>query len=174
MATALLIMMVLALLVVRPAPAAMASCVTSHPPRSPYAFVGTVIDTDANDRIATVVTDDGTRVTVDGLQAGGRFFNSISEVDRRFAVGARYEFHPLNGKSPYRDNSCTATRKLAGPAVPPLPAAPKWLPAWLPVDEQAGPLGYALVVSPVIAVLVAGGLLGRRAWRRRHRDLRSG
>jgi hypothetical protein len=173
MAPALMIMMVLTLVMVRPAPAAVASCATSHPPRSPYAFVGTVIDTDANDRIATVVKDDGARVTVDGLAAGGRFFNSISEVDRRFAVGGRYEFHPLNGSSPYRDNVCTATRQLAGPPVPPLPVAGQWLPAWLPVDEQAGPIGYTLVVLPVIAVLVAGGLLGRRAWRRRGVDQRS-
>jgi hypothetical protein len=42
------------------------------------------------------------------------------------------------------------------------------------VDEQAGPIGYALVVLPAFLVLVAGGFLGRWVRRRRRLDRPSG
>lgn len=142
------------------APTAIASC-AGPAPESPHAFRGTVIDTSEEDRIATVITDEGTRVTVLGTQDTSWFSESFSSTDRRYALGGRYEFHPTNATAPYRDNSCTATHKLAGPDVQPLESSREFLPGWLPVDEQAGPVGYAMFFGPVVAAGVGLALLAR-------------
>ena len=102
---------------------AYSSCATDAPEASPYAFIGTVIGTERKDRIAKVITDNGERVTVVGTQGGSWFSESYSSTDRRYALGGRYEFHPLNAESPYRDNRCTATEQLAGPRLRPVAAA---------------------------------------------------
>lgn len=138
---------------------ALASC-AGPPEPSPYAFTATVIKTEEHGRVATVVTDAGRQVQVFGTQDASWFSNSYSSVDRRFALGARYEFHPLNDQTPYRDNSCTATRQLAGPELTPDEGSVQYLPSWLPVDEQAGPVGYLLfgVAAALPVALVAGAL----------------
>ena len=148
------------------APPAAASCATAPGP-SPYAFVGTVIATSQGDRVVQVVTDGGATVTV--LGTTGRSDNAFTSVDRRYALGGRYEFHPLNDESPYSDNSCTATRQLSGPSLSAIPPQVNKgvLPAWLPVDEQAGPLGYLLFFGPIalgLGVLIVGlrGLVRRQ------------
>ena len=145
---------------------AYASCVTDAPEASPYAFIGTVIGTERKDRIAMVITDNGERVTVLGTQGGSWFSESFSSTDRRYALGGRYEFHPLNAESPYRDNRCTATQQLAGPRLRPLPPPNDFLPDWLPVDEQAGLVGYLLFFGPVAAGVVLLVVVGRKAHRR--------
>jgi hypothetical protein len=150
------------------APAANASC-AGPPAESPHAFVGTVIDTREEDRIATVITDQGRRVTVLGTSDDSWFAESSSSADRRYALGGRYEFHPTNASDPYRDNACTATHKIAGPEPQPLEAGMEILPGWLPVDEQAGPVGYVLFFGPVVAAALGLALLAQFAWRRRHK-----
>jgi hypothetical protein len=153
---------------------AVASC-AADPAPSAYAFEGTVIATSENDRVAEVVMDSGERVTVRGAEDSNWFSNSESSVDRRFALGGRYVFHPLNNESPFEDNSCTATRQLSGPSL--TDVAPRdvdgVLPAWLPVDEQAGPIGYMIVFGPIAIglVLLVAGL--RRVTRRRGEALSS-
>ena len=130
---------------------AAASCATDAPAPSQAAFVGTVIATSEGGRVAEVVTDEGSTATVRGTQDASGFGSSHSSVDRRYALGGRYEFHPLNAASPYSDNACTATRQISGP---PLSAFPEprltggTLPAWLPVDEQAGAVGYVIFFAP--------------------------
>ena len=151
------------------APAA-ASCVTDSPDPSPNAFLGTVIATSEEDRVAEVVTDDGTTVTVEGTEYTSWWSNSRSSVDRRYALGGRYEFHPLNEKSPYSDNSCTATRQLSGPSLSVISAqaGEGVLPTWLPVDEQAGPLGYLIFFGPIaVGAIVLIAMLRGRVRRRR-------
>ena len=147
-----------------------ASCATDSPDPSPNAFVGTVIATSEEDRVAEVVTDDGTTVTVEGTEYTSWWSNSHSSVDRRYALGGRYEFHPLNAESPYSDNSCTATRQLSGPPLSVIPAHPGEgvLPAWLPVDEQAGPPGYLIFFGPIavgaiVLFAMLRGLVRRRS-----------
>lgn len=132
------------------APAA-ASCATDSPRPSPDAFVGTVIATSKGDRVAEVITDEGATVTVQGTEETSWFSNAQSSTDRRYALGGRHEFHPVNDDSPYADNSCTATRQLSGPPLLEIsaPLREGFLPAWLPVDEQAGPLGYLMFFGPV-------------------------
>jgi hypothetical protein len=154
------------------APAA-ASCASGSPDPSPYAFLGTVIRTSEGGRVAEVVTDDGATVTVRGTQDTSWFSHSYSSVDRRYALGGRYDFHPINDDSPYSDNACTATREISGPplsAFPPPPTPAEVLPAWLPVDEQAGPLGYVLFFGPVVGGAGVVFALLRGLHRRRRTD----
>jgi hypothetical protein len=144
-------------------PPAYASCAIKADV-SPYAFVGTVISTERKDHVATVITDSGQRVTVLGTEGG--FPESFSSTDRRYALGGRYEFHPINAESPYRDNICTATRQPAGPGPQPLEPAKEFLPSWLPVDEQAGLVGYLLFFGPLAAGVVLLIVLGRKVLQR--------
>lgn len=130
------------------APAA-ASC-AGPPQDSTHAFTGTVTALRWEGRLATVVTEAGDTVEVRGTPGGA---HSVTSVDREFQLGARYEFHPENGASPYQDNACTATHKIAGaahgaatgPAAgPSSPAAP-----------LAAGLGVALLLAAVPGVLIA-------------------
>jgi len=146
------------------APAAYASCATEAT-ASPYAFIGTVISTAKKDHVATVIIDNGRRVTVLGTE-GGDWFSGFSSTDRRYALGGRYEFHPINAESPYVDNICTATHQLTGPGLQPLEPVQEFLPSWLPADEQAGLVGYLLFFGPVAAGIVLLVVVGRKAHRR--------
>jgi len=134
-----------------PAPAA-ASC--AFPVRtSAYAFVGTGTDTSNGGRVATVRTDGGAVVTVVGTPDLG---SSATSVDRKYVVGTRYEFHPINSESPYQDNACTATHEVAGGVAPGGPG-PGGSGGW-PWVTVAG------VVLVALAVVVVG--IRRRANRK--------
>jgi len=142
---------------------AVASC-AAPPMDSPYAFVGTVVEVKKDGRVATVVIDTGDTVVVHGSPELGD--HTATSVDRRFALGGRYEFHPINATSPYQDNACTATRQLAGPTPTPVEPARDRLPGWLPVDEQDGPIGYAALAAMglvPLTMIVALIMLARRA-----------
>lgn len=107
---------------------AQASC-AGPPTDSPYAFTGTVVEVEKDGRLAHVVLDDGSRVVVHGSpELGDR---TATSVDRHFAAGARYEFHPFNDNSPFQDNACSATRRLAGPTPGSVPTDKDQLPGWL-------------------------------------------
>jgi len=99
-----------AVLVTTAAPAA-ASCLWP-PQRSPYAFSGTVVETTYGGREASVRTDSSAVVVVRAHI--GRDPRLHSTVDRRFRQGRRYEFHPVNARSPFRDSACTATHRIRG------------------------------------------------------------
>ncbi|HET9779043.1 MAG TPA: hypothetical protein VFP81_07135 [Propionibacteriaceae bacterium] len=60
----------------------------------------------------------------------GGFPESFRSTDRRYALGGRYAFDPLNGESPYRDNTCTATHQNRWSAASGV-AAPERFPARL-------------------------------------------
>ena len=104
--------MVVAVALASPADA----CCAGDPSDSPGAFVGTVIDTTFNGRVATVRTGEDEEVEVWGTPATEA--GSFSTVDRRYRIGATYEFHPTNGEDPYQDNACTATHRLRGEDIP--------------------------------------------------------
>lgn len=143
---------------------AQASCAEA-PADSPFAFTGTVVAVADRDRVATVRLDDGSEVVVHGgPDLGG---SSGTSLDRRYVLDGRYEFHPRNASSPYADDACTATRQLAGPTADPVEPARDRLPGWLPVDEQAGPLGYAVVGLGVAVTVALLGFLAVTAARRR-------
>ncbi|MEV6521155.1 hypothetical protein AB0M43_04320 [Longispora sp. NPDC051575] len=125
-----------------------ASCV-STPVTSRHAFAGVVTDTENRGRVARVRTDDGRTVTVVGTEATGP--DSLTTVDRSYEAGTRYEFHPVNGSSPYRDNICTATRALG--SAPVLEAA----------DRSVWWIGAGGIA--VLALAVGGFLFTRRTRR---------
>jgi hypothetical protein len=131
------------------APPAYADCAGPAVPAA-HAFEGTVIVVVDDGHTATVVLENGRQVIVESSSPG-------TSSSRRFAVGALYEFHPTNASSPYRDNNCTATRRLWGPAPTQPQPRDGFLPGWLPVDEQAGVAGYALALAPVALVVLAIG-----------------
>jgi hypothetical protein len=95
-----------AFMVASPSPAE-ASC-TANPLPSPYAFIGKVVATKWDGRFARVRTTSGKLVVVKGTADP----HQVTSVDRFYQVNRRYEFHPLNSRSPYRDNACTATHPL--------------------------------------------------------------
>lgn len=137
------------------APAA-ASC--ALPPReSPDAFTGTVVSTSKEGRWAEVALPDGSVVEVRGGPRDG-----FTSVDRTFARGARYEFHPLSSSPPFEDNACTATRRVGG------------------VEARGGASGGGLgdvplwssVVSALVGFAAVATLVVRRA--RESRALASG
>lgn len=149
---------------------AQASC--AAPPRpSAHSFTGTVLSVEDRGRRATVRTDQGKEVVVVGRGRQGQG-GGVSSVDRRYAVGGRYEFHPVDDASPFQDNACTATRQLSGPLPPAEDASADSLPGWLPVDEDAGPIGYALLAAAALTVVAAASAAGL-AWRSVARARRS-
>ncbi|MGH3717166.1 MAG: hypothetical protein ACRDT4_27445 [Micromonosporaceae bacterium] len=137
---------------------ALASC--AHPPRqSEYAFTGTVTSVKDDGRLAHVRTDDGQAVVVNGAEEPG----TMTSVDRTYQRGARYEFHPINDSSPYRDNACTATHRIgpagAGAAAP--------ADADNPDDAQAVPAARTWPSGPVLTGLAGAAsllLLGLGGW----------
>jgi hypothetical protein len=147
---------------------ASASCV-STPLSSAYRFTGTVTHVSNAGRTATVRTDDGRTVTVRGSQVERE--NAASTVDRAYQMGVRYEFHPVNGASPFQDNACTATHPIAatdanaGMATSkgPSPAA------GLPQNAGGGSAGSTIAIRLGGAVILAAGaaawLFRRRARR---------
>ena len=126
--------------------------------------------------MATVITDQGQTLTVLGTRNRSWFSNSYSSVDRRYSLGGRYAFHPRNSGPPYQDDACTATRQLAGPRVQaPEPSnSVGFLPKWLPVDEQAGPVGYLLFFGPLAAAILLLAVIARKLHRPRRMPPRRG
>jgi hypothetical protein len=99
-------------LVVSIAPPASASCMLP-PLKSPHAFIGSVVKVASDGKIATVRTAGGSTVTIIGGPGAASGRPVATSVDRQYVEGKTYEFHPLNGESPYRDNACTATHQVA-------------------------------------------------------------
>lgn len=145
--------------VAAPGPA-LASC--AAPARTAaHPFIGTVTGVVNQGRTATVRTDDGRTVTVQGSAADTP--GAATSVDRTFEQGMRYEFHPINDGSPYRDNACTATHPFAG-----ADDAAAGGPAGAPAGD-ANWLFYLLQAAiglTAVAVLTGAGLWLVR--RRRH------
>lgn len=135
---------------------AIASCATP-PKRSAFAFTGTVTSVERDGLIARVTRDDGKRVVVRGTLSD----TGITTTDRTYVNGARYEFHPLNGTSPYQDNACTATRRL--------PRDPNAQPAGPERSEpQSGFVGGGTAVGlGAFAIVLFAGLVGLLIWHRR-------
>lgn len=153
--------------VVLSAAAAYGSCVAESE-RSAHAFTGEVLSVTADGKAATVRADDGTTVEVIGGPGDGSF----TSVDRTYEVGVRYEFHPVNNHSPYRDNICTATHVVNsassdGTGVRPNENTSGGSSANIPVEQSDGagqpaPATLAVVGMAVLGTVGSYLLLKRR------------
>jgi hypothetical protein len=140
------------------APPAYASC--AHPPRpSEHAFVGQVIATELDDRVATIRTAGGDTVQVVGTPSPAD--NSVTSVDRTYVVGATYEFHPWNNTDPYEDNVCSATERLRGNDIPAALRRQVVVDADVPAQPD-----YSIAAAGLAGVAVAG-MGGAVCWSRR-------
>ena len=138
---------------------------------APLVFVGTVVSTSDDDRVAHVRVESiwkgptlSAYVDVHGSPVSG--FGVYSSIDRTYRAGERDIFVLFSDGSPYQDNSCSATQPYTAEiaafapadARPPAPVTPveqvqNWLiQYWLPV-------GVALVVIAATAFI---GLRRRR------------
>jgi len=134
------------------APAASASCAFPPSP-SEQRFVGQVIDTELDDRVATVRTVSGDTVHVVGTPSPDE--RSVTSVDRTYVVGATYAFHPRNGTDPYQDDACSATERLYGGDVPAALRNPVTRPDVEPQTDSGN--GIAAAGLAGVAILGAGG-----------------
>ena len=144
---------------------------------APTVFVGTVVYTSDQDRVARVKVESIWRgpglqayIDVHGSPVSGPF--TASSVDRHYQSGTRYLFVPVNALPPFDDNSCSLTQPFAAD-----------LSAYAPTDARApGPatfsdhiqnfVGQNAWVLPVLFVLLVAtalvALIRTRGRRRRH------
>jgi hypothetical protein len=139
---------------------------------APLVFVGTVVSTSDDDRLAHVRVESiwkgptlSAYVDVHGSPVSG-LFNVHSSVDRMYRAGDRDIFVLFSDSSPYQDNSCSATQPYTAEiaafapadARPPAPVTPvEQAQNWL--IQYGLPVGVALVVIAAMAFI---GLRRRR------------
>lgn len=131
---------------------------------APTVFVGTVVGTSNNDRVARVHVETVWRgsvlsvVTVSGTPDPN---SGATSVDRTFKAGQRYLFVPYSNSSPFQDNSCSATQAYSTQldSLRPATAQP---PA--PGSDGLDPTGLAFLplwIWPAFGgLLIAGGIAG--------------
>lgn len=134
-------------------------------------FVGKVIATSSNDRVARVQVESVWRgehinatVTVSGAEGSN---GAVTSVDRTFTTGQTYLFAPYSASSPFKDNSCSLTRPYSGDLAQLKPAdahAPD--PGSDGLDQNGTWPGYAWAAMGV-GVLAVGLVVGALLWRRR-------
>ena len=126
----------------------------------PIAFVGTVVGTANNDRLARVKVESiwqgpviPTLVTVSGSPAQE---SAATSVDRTYLVGQRYLFVPFSASSPFQDNSCSATQIYSSQldALKPATAQPP-APGAAGPDPTESPLAFWIWLG-IGGLLVAG------------------
>ncbi|OLC48909.1 MAG: hypothetical protein AUH82_01620 [Chloroflexi bacterium 13_1_40CM_4_65_13] len=131
---------------------------------APTVFVGTVVYTSDQERVARVKVESIWRgpelpayIDVHGSPVSGPF--TASSVDRHYQSGTRYLFVPVNANPPFDDNSCSLTQPYTADLV-----------AYAPSDARAaGPatfsdhiqnfLGQNAWVLPLLFVLIIAGAL---------------
>ena len=135
---------------------------------APVVFVGTVISTKNNDRVAAVRVESVWKgsgihsvVTVVGTPDQQ---SAATSVDRTFTAGGRYLFVPSSPGSPFSDSNCSATRLYTREldtlrpltALPPLAGGDAPEPMGLgdvPAGTWVSVLGAGLVVLVIGVVL---------------------
>jgi hypothetical protein len=179
MAKALLLMLLVVSAFVAVGTSAQASCAGTGSLRdwlvsARVVFVGTIVSTSDNDRVAHVRVESiwkgpdlSSYVDVHGSPVSGPF--AASSIDRHFRAGERDLFVLYSAQAPLQDNSCSATQVYTteiaalAPAGARLPASPS------PVDQvqiSAGQYWLPITVA-VVVVAVAAFIVGRRLRRPR-------
>lgn len=154
-----------------------ATTLTAQLDAAPAVFVGTVVGTANQGRVARVRVEFvwkgspvPTMVTVSGTPDAA---SAATSVDRTFAVGQRYLFVPASATSPFQDSNCSGTQVYSSRLDPLRPAT-----AHSPSGGSDGldPSGLAfapLWVWPSLAIaLLTLGIVAGVLIRRRRRQIR--
>jgi hypothetical protein len=135
---------------------------------SPLVFVGTVISTSDNDRVARVSVESIWKgrvlpayVDVHGSPVSGLF--SFSSVDRMFRTGERDIFVLFSDQQPLQDNSCSATQPYTAEVAALAPSNAK-SPAPLTAGDQIQNLfsDYRLPIGIALVILAVAAFIGLR------------
>jgi hypothetical protein len=132
---------------------------------APLVFIGTVVSTSDDDRVAHVRVESiwkgptlAAYVDVHGSPVSG--FNVHSSVDRTYRTGERDIFVLFSDSEPYQDNSCSSTQPYTAEIAAFAPADARPPAAVTPVEQvrnwliQHGlPVGVALVVIAATAFI---------------------
>jgi hypothetical protein len=139
-------------------------------------FVGTVISTSDNGRVAEVRVESIWKgraldeyVNVHGSPVSGPF--AASSVDRVYESGTRYLFVLNSDAQPLQDNSCSATQPYTG-ALADLAPPDRRPPVLYPTDPMPNRYAGAIVIGLAIGVPFAvggGALITILLWRRSKR-----
>jgi hypothetical protein len=132
---------------------------------APLVFVGTVVSTSDDDRVAHVRVESiwkgptlSAYVDIHGSPVSG--YNVHSSVDRTYRAGEQDIFILFSDSAPYQDNSCSGTQPYTADIAALAPADARRPAPVTPVEQvqnwliQYGlPVGVALVVIAVAALL---------------------
>jgi hypothetical protein len=140
---------------------------------APLVFVGTVMWTSDDDRVAHVRVESiwkgptlSAYVDVHGSPVSG--FNVHSSIDRMYRAGERDIFILFSDSSPYQDNSCSGTQRYTAEIAAFAPADARPPAPVTPVEQvQNWLIQYGLPVGVALVVIAATAFIG---FRRRRGD----
>lgn len=135
---------------------------------APLVFVGTVVSTSDEDRVAHIRVESiwkgpalSAYVDVHGSPVSG--FNVHSSVDRTYRAGDRDLFVLFSDRAPYQDNSCSGTQPYTAEIAALAPADARPPAPVTPVERvQNWLIQYGLPVGVALVVIAAAALLGLR------------
>lgn len=145
---------------------------------APVVFVGTVLSSDHDGRLAHVRVDqvwNGPDVpqTVEVRGGPGTLLpNEHSDIDRTYAVGRRYLFVPTNASPPFEDDFCTATMPYTSTVARYTPTTAR--PLALPPDSRRPGAAYALAGLALIGSVALGASVAIWAVHRTQSQQRGG
>jgi hypothetical protein len=135
---------------------------------APLVFVGTVVSTSDEDRVAHVRVESiwkGRTLAayVDVHGSPGSLFNVHSSVDRMYRTGERDIFVLFSDSEPYQDNSCSATQPYTAAIAALAPADARPPAPVTPVEQvQNWLIRYGLPAGVVLVVIAATAFIGFR------------
>lgn len=144
-----------------------ASCLPPVPGAVPWAdaevvFVGTVTSVTNGDRWATVSVEEvwkGPDQPAKVVVRGGPEGNTVTSVDRTYAVGGRYIFAVTVEDGALLDNACSGTTATDGVDLAAARPADVRVPGGgLPAATNAG-IDLGAFAGPLLVVALGGGLL---------------
>jgi hypothetical protein len=135
---------------------------------SPLVFVGTVVSTSENDRVARVKVESiwkglALPAYVDLHGSPGSGSGVITSVDRMFRTGERDIFVLFSDQQPLQDNSCSATQPYTAEVAALAPSNAK-SPAPLTAGDQIQNLfsDYRLPIGIALVILAVAAFIGLR------------
>lgn len=173
MARALLVTLLAAAAILGGTADAHASCMAPPSLRdqmasAPSVFVGTVVFTSDNDRVARVKVESIWRgpdlpayVDVHGSPVSGP--GAASSIDRKYSAGTRYLFVLFNASQPLQDNNCSGTQVYTSDLAAYAPADARSPAPSTAVDQiQNATHQYWLAALGLLSLVAAAVVIGLR------------